>query len=49
VRVTLDKRVDDFVATKRQLFIDGEWVDAAAGRTFETPNPAHRGDLGDGG
>jgi phenylacetaldehyde dehydrogenase len=38
--VTLDKRVDDFIGTKRQLFIDGRWVDAASGRTFETPNPA---------
>jgi acyl-CoA reductase-like NAD-dependent aldehyde dehydrogenase len=24
----------------RQLFINGQWVDAASGRTFETPNPA---------
>src|ERR1035438_3815875 len=38
--VTLDNRVDDFIATKRQLFIDGRWVDSASGRTFETPNPA---------
>jgi len=38
--VVLDKRVGDFIATKRQLFIDGEWVDAASGQTFETPNPA---------
>jgi phenylacetaldehyde dehydrogenase len=38
--ITLDKRVDDFITTKRQLFIDGRWVDAAAGRTFDTPNPA---------
>jgi phenylacetaldehyde dehydrogenase len=38
--ITLDKRVDDFIATRRQLFIDGEWVDAASGKTFETPNPA---------
>jgi phenylacetaldehyde dehydrogenase len=38
--VTLDKRVDDFIATKRQLFIGGKWVDAASGKTFETPNPA---------
>ncbi len=37
---TLDKRVDDFVGTTRKLFIDGEWVDAASGQTFETPNPA---------
>src|SRR5580658_3811979 len=38
--VTLDKRVDDFIATKRRLFINGQWVDAASGRTFTTPNPA---------
>jgi phenylacetaldehyde dehydrogenase len=38
--VTLDKRVDDFIATDRKLFIDGDWVDAASGRTFTTPNPA---------
>jgi phenylacetaldehyde dehydrogenase len=38
--ITLDKRVDDFITTKRQLFIDGQWVDAASGRTFVTPNPA---------
>ncbi len=38
--VALDKRVDDFIATRRQLFIDGQWVDAASGATFETPNPA---------
>jgi phenylacetaldehyde dehydrogenase len=40
VTFTLDKRVDDFVGTTRKLFIDGEWVDAASGETFETPNPA---------
>jgi phenylacetaldehyde dehydrogenase len=38
--VALDKRVDDFIATRRQLFIDGQWVDAASGATFDTPNPA---------
>jgi phenylacetaldehyde dehydrogenase len=38
--VTLDKRVDDFIGTDRKLFIDGDWVDAASGRTFTTPNPA---------
>ncbi|MEU7744343.1 aldehyde dehydrogenase family protein [Nonomuraea sp. NPDC049158] len=31
--VTLDKSVEDFVATPRQLFIDGRWVDAASGKT----------------
>src|ERR687888_558850 len=25
---------------KYQLFIDGQWVDAESGKTFETPNPA---------
>jgi acyl-CoA reductase-like NAD-dependent aldehyde dehydrogenase len=24
----------------RQLFINGQWIDAASGKTFETPNPA---------
>jgi phenylacetaldehyde dehydrogenase len=38
--ITLDKRVDDFITTRRQLFIDGRWVDAASGETFVTPNPA---------
>jgi phenylacetaldehyde dehydrogenase len=38
--VTLDRNVEQFVATPRQLFIDGRWSDAASGRTFETPNPA---------
>ena len=38
--ITLDKRVDDFITTDRQLFIDGKWVDAASGQTFVTPNPA---------
>src|SRR5580704_8310400 len=38
--VTVDRSVEDFVATPRQLFIDGRFVDAASGRTFDTPNPA---------
>ena len=37
---TLDKRVHDFVGTRRQLFIDGQLVDAKSGKTFETVNPA---------
>jgi phenylacetaldehyde dehydrogenase len=36
----LDKRVNDFVSTERRLFIDGKFVEAASGKTFETPNPA---------
>jgi phenylacetaldehyde dehydrogenase len=38
--VTLDRDVEAFVGTSRQLFINGQWVDAASGNTFETPNPA---------
>ena len=38
--VTLDKNTEAFVATPRQLFINGQWTDAASGGTFETPNPA---------
>jgi len=40
VTVTLDKDVETFVAAPRQLFINGQWTDAASGRTFDTPNPA---------
>jgi acyl-CoA reductase-like NAD-dependent aldehyde dehydrogenase len=40
VSITLDRRVDEFIGTKRKLFIDGAWVDAGSGRTFDTPNPA---------
>ena len=38
--VTLERNVEKFLGTPRQLFIDGKWVDAASGRTFETLNPA---------
>ncbi|OZF26088.1 aldehyde dehydrogenase family protein [Rhodococcus sp. 14-2483-1-2] len=32
--------VQNFIATPKQMFIDGQWVDAASGQTFETINPA---------
>jgi len=38
--VTADQNVEQFTATPRQLFINGQWTDAASGKTFETPNPA---------
>ena len=38
--VTLDRNVEAFVGAPRQLFIDGQWANAASGKTFETPNPA---------
>src|ERR1700760_1231957 len=37
---TIDASVQDFTATPRKLFIDGEWVEAVSGKTFATPNPA---------
>src|SRR6201986_2522706 len=38
--VTVDQTVEQFTAAPRQLFINGQWVDAASGKSFETPNPA---------
>ena len=38
--ITVDKDVQEFTATPRKLFINGEWTDAASGKTFETPDPA---------
>src|ERR1700727_175341 len=38
--VTLDRDVEAFVAAPRQLFINGQWADAASGKTFESVNPA---------
>src|SRR5215469_9464556 len=38
--VTTERSVEEFTATPRQLFIDGQWVEAASGKTFETPDPS---------
>jgi phenylacetaldehyde dehydrogenase len=38
--VTVDRTVEEFTAAPRKLFINGQWADAASGKTFETPNPA---------
>ena len=38
--VTLDRNVESFLRSPRKLLIDGQWVDAASGKTFATPNPA---------
>ncbi len=38
--VTVDQTVEQFTAAPHQLFINGRWVDAASGKTFQTPNPA---------
>jgi acyl-CoA reductase-like NAD-dependent aldehyde dehydrogenase len=36
----LDPRVVEFVSTPKQCYVDGQWVDALAGRRFETVDPA---------
>jgi hypothetical protein len=38
--VTLDRDVEAFIGSPHQLFINGQWCDAASGKTFETPDPA---------
>jgi phenylacetaldehyde dehydrogenase len=36
----LQKIVTEFLSKPRKMLIDGKWVDATSGRTFETYNPA---------
>ena len=41
VAVQLEAAVERFVGTPvRKMLIDGKWVEAASGKTFETLNPA---------
>jgi len=41
VAVKLEPSVESFVSARpRKMLIDGKWVEAASGKTFETPNPA---------
>jgi phenylacetaldehyde dehydrogenase len=42
----LDYRVQDLVGKTGKLLIDGDWVEAASGRTFETFDPATEASLG---
>ena len=42
----LPQYVQDFVRKPRRLLIDGEWVEAVSGKTFETLNPATEESLG---
>ncbi len=42
----LAQRAQDFLAKPGRLLIDGEWVEAASGKTFETLNPATEESLG---
>ena len=36
----LEQQADSFVHSQHKLMIDGDWVEAASGKTFETLNPA---------
>src|SRR6185369_5360070 len=42
VAVQLESKTKEFVtAPVRKMLIDGKWVEAASGKSFETPNPAN--------
>ena len=42
VAVQLEPKTKEFVtAPVRKMLIDGKWVEAASGKSFETPNPAN--------
>ncbi len=43
----IDSRTSEFVRGAHKLLIDGEWVEAASGRTFATINPATEEHLAD--
>jgi phenylacetaldehyde dehydrogenase len=38
--VQLNPKVTEFLSRPRKILIDGQWVDAASGKTFATYNPA---------
>ena len=40
VAESVEQQADSFVRSPHKLLIDGEWVEAASGKTFETLNPA---------
>jgi hypothetical protein len=40
VAESVEQQADSFVRSTHKLLIDGEWVEAASGQTFETLNPA---------
>ncbi len=39
-QIQLDPNVRGFIAETRRMFIEGQWVEAASGKTFEVYNPA---------
>jgi acyl-CoA reductase-like NAD-dependent aldehyde dehydrogenase len=40
VAVSAEQQADTFVRSPHKLLIDGDWVEAASRRTFQTLNPA---------
>lgn len=40
VTTNIDQNVATFVATRHKMLINGQWTDAASGKTFPTYNPA---------
>ncbi len=42
-----ERQAESFVSAPHKLLIDGDWVDAASGKTFETLNPATEEKLAD--
>ena len=47
VAVAREPQAENFVAADHKLLIDGQWVEAASGKTFETLNPATEEKLAD--
>ncbi len=47
VAVAREAQAENFVAADHKLLIDGRWVEAASGKTFETLNPATEEKLAD--
>lgn len=43
--VSIGPRVSDYIASPKQMLIDGRWVDAASGKTFPVYNPATGGEV----
>ncbi|GIN88608.1 aldehyde dehydrogenase [Heyndrickxia sporothermodurans] len=40
VLVGINEKVEKFLQGKKKLYINGEFVESASGKTFDTPNPA---------
>ena len=38
----LDPRTTEFIARPQQMYVDGQWVESASGRRFDTVDPATR-------